>query len=255
MIFLAFDAGASKGGFAAVRATREPDGFRFACLRHAHVDLMLDGAEREALAVSTLIGLFEWALTVRDGAEPIVVVVEGVEGFVYAGRSSTHLFDTADQAGGIRLCARTWARMRGVPGFSVKRTTASAVRKFLFGKERGVGDNEVVLTVRGCVSGMPPLRVPVPDERTAEGKAIHSYDAAAIALVEAAKAFGLPRITLPNAVLVDIAKYRAAGATRESEKKARAALREAGVKLPRAQSRHTRRRRSEAATAAARRAS
>lgn len=255
MLFMAFDAGASKAGFSAVRATREPGGFRFACLRHAHVDLMLDGGEVEANAVSTLIGLFEWSLSVRDGSEPIVVVVEGVEGHVYAGRSSTHLFDTADQAGGIRLCARTWARMRGVSGFTVKRTTASAVRAFLFGKTRGIGDDEVVLTVRGCVSGMPLLRVPVPDERTAEGKAIHSYDAAAIALVEAAKAFGLPRISLPDAVLAEIAKYRALAGSREAEKKARAALKAAGVKVPRAQSRHTRRRRSEAAIAAARRAS
>lgn len=248
MLVVAFDAGASAAGLAVVRATRTAAGTRFACLRHGHLDLMLDGGEREDVATSALLALADWTLTVREPDEAIAFVVEGVEGHVYPGRSTTHLFDTADQAGGIRLCIRTWARLRGVPGVTVKRTTASAVRRFLFGRTR-VGDNEVVLAVRACVSGMPPLRVPVPDERTQEGKAIHAYDAAAVALVAAAEAVGMQRLVLPDSALMEIAKYRMLDGQQKVERKARAAVKAAGAKLP--PSRHTRRRKSEAAIAAA----
>lgn len=250
MIVVPLDAGASKAGLAAIRSTRETAGVRFACLRHAHLDLMLDGGEREEMAVSTLIALADWALSVRQGDEQIVFVVEGVEGHVYAGRSTTHLFDTADQAGGIRLCLRTWARLRGVRGIKVKKTTASAVRRFLFGRTR-VGDNEVVIAVRACVGGMPSIPVPVPSTSSKDYAAMHSYDAGAIALVTAVEEMGMARLALPDAALVDIAKFRSLEGERKSEKKARAALKAAGVKLPQQDSRHTRRRRSEASRAAA----
>jgi hypothetical protein len=100
---------------------------------------------------------------------------------------------------------------------------------------------------------MPPIPVPVPSPSAKAYAAMHSYDAGAVALVAAAEALGMTRIALPDAALVEIAKYRTRDGVRSSERKARAAVKAAGATLPRQDSRHTRRRRSEAATAAARR--
>lgn len=252
MIVVALDAGAAKAGLAIVRATREPAGVRFTCLRHAHLELFLDGGEREAAAERALVLELEQTHVLLARGEPWLLVVEGVEGHVYAGRSTTHLFDTADQAGWIRGVARAWARAHGAH-VQVKRTTASAVRRFLFGRTRA-GDNEVVLAVRACVASMPPLPVPVPSPSAKAYAAMHSYDAAAVALVTAAEALGMARIALPDQALAEIAVYRAQAEREAGEKKARAAMKDAGAKVPRVQSRHTRRRRSQAATAAARRA-
>lgn len=250
MLHVVLDAGASKAGLAVIRSTREPRGVRFTCLRHGHLDLLLDGAAAEERASATLLSLLDWVLTVRAPGEPIRLLVEGVEGYVYQGRSSTHLFDTADQAGGIRMLARTWARWHGADAFTVGRTTATAVRRFLFGNARGIGDNEIVLTVRACVLGMPFIPVPVPSASSKAYAAMHSYDAAAAALVDAAQAMGLPRLVLPDEALAELARYRVLDGQRTSEKKVRKAMKDAGVKVPRGQSRHTRRRRSEAVRAA-----
>lgn len=258
MIVVALDAGASKAGLAVLRVTQESRGTRFVCIRHGHLDLMLDGDDAEERAVSAILGVADWAAAQRDGEERLVFAVEGIEGHVYPGRSTTHLFDTADQAGGIRLCLRAWARLRGVQlgARDVRKTTARAVRRFIFGKGGdSVGDNEVVIAVRASVAGMPTMSVPVPDSRSEAYKPMHAYDAAAVAIVAAAEAMRWTRIGLPAAAMEEVARYRiAAGLKKEADK----ALIASGLKKarkPREDSRSTRRRRSEAAKlTAARRA-
>jgi hypothetical protein len=262
MLLANLDAGASKAGMSVLRATTEARGTRFVCLRHGHLDLELDGGAREEAAVGALITLADTALALRQVGERLVFVVEGIEGYVYPGRSTTHLFDTADQAGGIRLCLRTWARFRGVTFDDVRdvrKTTAKQVRRVLFGKQGdSAGDNEVVLAVQACVAGMPPMPVPVPSPSAKAYAAMHAYDASAAGLAVAVDILGWKTLRLPDAAIVEIIKYRGEEARREAEKKARKAVEIHGgtepVKAPRIQSRHTRRRRSQAAQAAARRA-
>jgi hypothetical protein len=257
MLLVALDAGASKAGMVVIRATTSPAGTSFVCLRHGHLDLELDGGAREEAAVSALLALADFALQERQGDERLVFAVEGVEGFVYAGRSATHLFDTADQAGGIRMCIRTWARMRGVKFVDVRdvrKTTAKACRRFVFGKQGdSFGDNEVVLAVQACGGGMPPMPVPVPSPSAKAYSAMHAYDAALVALAVGADVLGWVVMHLPDTALTAIATYRIKA---ESEKATKKLLAAAGVtppRAPRVQSRGTKRRRREAAIAAARR--
>lgn len=257
MIVVPLDAGASKAGMVGLRVSRSGAGVVFTCLRHAHLDLEMDGAQREETALDTLIALADWALAQREAEdEPIVFAVEGVEGHVYKGRSATSLFDTADQAGFVRGVLRCWARWRGVrrDTITVRKTTARAVRLFLFGREgASAGDNEVVIAVRACVKHMPPLSVPVPDSRRPEYRAMHAYDAAAVGLVVAAQDMRWTRIRLPDTALAELAKYKIANASAKAEKKVRDAVKAAGGTVPKAKrivSRGTRRRISEASKAA-----
>lgn len=257
MLLVALDAGASKAGMVVIRATTSPAGTSFTCLRHAHMELELDGGAREEAAVSALIALADAALQLRQGDERLVFAVEGVEGFVYAGRSATHLFDTADQAGGIRLCLRTWARLRGVRWVDprdVRKTTARACRRFVFGKQGdSFGDNEVVLAVQASVKGMPPMPVPVPSDGAKAYSAMHAYDAALVALAVAADVLGWKAMRLTNEALAAIARYRIQAEQTKATKKLLAAAGVTPPKAPRVQSRGTKRRRREAAIAAARR--
>ena len=257
MILAALDSGASKAGMVAIRVTTSPAGTRFTCLRHGHMELECDGGAREEAAVTALLALADWALQLRAAGERVVFAVEGVEGFVYAGRSATHLFDTADQAGLIRGVIRAWARLRGVTWVDprdVRKTTAKKCRRFVFGTQGdSFGDNEVVLAVQACVADMPPMPVPVPSQGAKAYAAMHSYDAALVALAVGAELLGWPAFRLPDAALAEIAKYRIGAERTKAEKKVLAV---AGVKTPRAprvQSRGTKRRRSESARAAARR--
>lgn len=263
MLLANLDAGASKAGMSVLRATTEIGGTRFACLRHGHLDLMLDGGAREEAAVSALITLADAAIALRQVGERLVFVVEGIEGFVYKGRSTTHLFDTADQAGGIRLCLRTWARFRGVTFDDVRdvrKTTARQARRVLFGKGGdSAGDNEVVIAVRACVAGMPPMPVPVPSTNSKAYAAMHAYDASAAGLAVAVELLGWKTLRLPEPASVEIMKYRGEAARRQAEKEAEKvnarrlelAGGPASVVERRLDSRHTRRRRREAAIAAA----
>lgn len=258
MLLGALDAGASKAGMVVIRITTVPgNGTRFECLRHAHMELECDGGAREEAAVTALLALADWTLQLRQGDERIVFAVEGVEGFVYEGRSSTHLFDTCDQAGGVRLCLRTWARFRGVKWADVRdvrKTTARACRRFVFGKGGDhVGDDEVVLAVQACVSNMPPMPVPVPSSSAKAYAPMHSYDAALVALAVGADVLGWPSFRLPPAALAAIAKRRIEAEREKAEKKLLAAAGVTPPKAPRVQSRGTKRRRREAAIAAARR--
>jgi hypothetical protein len=263
MLLANLDAGASKAGMSILRAKTEERGTRFTCLRHGHLDLELDGGTREEAAVTALLALADAAHELREVGERLVFVVEGIEGFVYPGRSTTHLFDTADQAGGIRLCLRTWARLRGVrldDVRDVRKTTAKQVRRVLFGKAGdSAGDNEVVIAVQACVGGMPPMPVPVPSSGSKAYTAMHAYDASAAGLAVAVDILGWKALRLPDAALVQLLQFRRESEETKAKKKAAKAEREwhvaAGTPslVPRVDSRHTRRRRREAATAAARR--
>lgn len=262
MLIAALDAGASKAGMVVIRATKEVAGTRFSCLRHGHMELEGDGGAREEAAVTALLALADWTLQLRQGDERIVFAVEGIEGGVFAKSRASNLFDTADQAGGIRWCLRTWARWRGLRWIDprdVRKTTASKCRKFVFGKgdrhgsSTSFGDDEVVLAVLGCVADMPPIPVPVPDPRNPAYAPMHSYDAALVALAVGADVLGWGSLRLPISTLTKIELHRVAAAQKKEAKKLLAA---AGAKVPRApriESRGTKRRRREATIAAARR--
>jgi hypothetical protein len=146
----------------------------------------------------------------------------------------------------------------------VRKTTAKQVRRVLFGKSGdSAGDNEVVLAVRACVFGMPPMPVPVPSSSAKAYAAMHAYDASAAGLAVAVDVLGWKGLRLPTAALVEIEKYRIASERERAEKRIRKAteapLELHGVTEPLAKgkrivSRGTRRRKSEAAKLAARRA-
>ena len=255
MILAALDSGASKAGMVVIRVTASPAGTRFTCLRHSHMELECDGGEREEAAVTALLALADWALQLREGDERIVFAVEGIEGGVFANSRAVNLFDTADQAGGIRWCIRTWARWRGVKWVDprdVRKTTANRCRKFVFGNTR-VGDNEVVIAVKACVEGMPFIPVPVPDERNPAYAPMHSYDAALVAVAVGGELLGWKTVALPKPALVEIEQYRMKAAEKKARKKLLAAAGVTPPRAPRVESRGTKRRRREAAIAAARR--
>lgn len=220
MILMAFDAGASLAGVAVLRVVFEPSGAQHVeCVRQEHVRLEMDGGVHEGIAAERIAAIADHALQLAGQHGRIVAVVEGVEGYVYHGNQPAPLFDTADQAGAIRMGIRMWSRMRNVERrVDVLRTTAAAVRKFLFhGQVDGaIGDSEVVLAVQQVVRGMPAIALPAKDH----DKAMHAYDAAATGVWALARTVGWTSVPITRETLTEIARVRILLRTRTAEKKA-----------------------------------
>lgn len=241
MLTHCFDAGASRSGYVLLRTVAFKTGVQISCLRYEHTLFEHDGRGGSAAARDKLRALVSDGEKLRHDGEVVNGVVEGIEGAVYLGRSAPGLFDTATQAGAIGF-ALWMLDIETVP------TTARAVRKYLFGNDRGE-DNQVVAAVRGVVSGMPPFALPVPHSLRESYWPMHCYDAAAAGLWRIAHGFGWSHFPFGNATLAEIARWRMMADAGRSEKKLRRA---AGLleKKPRVETRGTRRRRSEAAKAA-----
>ena len=242
MLTHCIDAGASRFGYSLLRSTVSSAGVSIACLAADRVLFEHDGRAGSRAARETLKALVRRGGSLRHDGEAVNAVVEGVAGAVYLGRSAPGLFDTATQAGAIGFAL--W--MLDIEAAVV---TASVVRRYLFGNGRAE-DNQVVAAVRGVVSGMPSIALPVPDARNEAYKPMHSYDAAAAGLWRIAHIFGWSHFPFSNHTLAEIGKWRMRADAGRDAKKVRIAAGLGPSKDPRIETRGTKRRRSDASKAA-----